>query len=156
MRVISGGQTGADRAGLEAARELGLPTGGYAPSNFWTEKGPAPELASFGLVATGGSLSNRTRLNVEAADATIVFSCRPSPGSALTVDLAKRASKALLVVNPFAVDVTQTILDFLRAHRPGALNIAGHRESRAPGIQERVFSVLLFVFGAYLQDAENS
>ena len=49
LKIISGGQTGIDRMGLEVARELGLPTGGTAPKSYWTENGADPSLAAFGL-----------------------------------------------------------------------------------------------------------
>lgn len=89
MIVISGGQTGADRAALDAARHAGLPTGGYAPSRYWTERGPNASLAEYGLKA-GGSLFWRTEQNVLQSDATVVFRTHTSPGSDLTVSLARR------------------------------------------------------------------
>jgi hypothetical protein len=49
-KVISGGQTGADQAGWRAARAFGIPTGGWMPLEFRTERGPCPELAAFGAV----------------------------------------------------------------------------------------------------------
>jgi hypothetical protein len=53
QRIISGGQTGADQAGLEAAERLGIPTGGFMPKGFHTETGPRPVLAArYGLVET--------------------------------------------------------------------------------------------------------
>lgn len=145
MKVISGGQTGADRAGLDAAHACGLPTGGQAPSHYWTERGPDPRLAEYGLMA-GGSLVSRTERNVLAADATVVFQISPSPGSDLTVRLAKRSGKPFLCLDPWASDAVTQLRDFLRTHRPNTLNVAGHRESKAPGISARVYHVLTQVF----------
>jgi hypothetical protein len=142
--IISGGQTGADRAGLEAARALGLATGGWAPSRYWTERGPDLSLKSFSL-REGGSLQERTRRNVADADATVVFACRPSPGSDLTVRLARQLGKPCRVIDPFAPGAAAEFRAFLDQARPGVLNVAGHRESRAPGIQAAVRALLLQV-----------
>ena len=73
-RVISGGQTGADQAGLAAAKACGIPTGGWMPKGFLTTAGPAPELAAeFGLKEHSGEYAERTGANVRDADATIRF-----------------------------------------------------------------------------------
>jgi hypothetical protein len=146
MKVISGGQTGADRAALDAARELGLPTGGQAPANFWTENGPDRTLATLGLTA-GGSLAQRTVRNVVAADATLIFACRPSPGSDLTARVAAQHRKPCCVVDPFAATARDEVVAFLTRHRPAVLNVAGHRESKARGIYDRVRLVLCFALG---------
>lgn len=145
LKVISGGQTGADRAGLDAARACGLPTGGHAPFNYWTERGPDPSLRALGLQA-GGSLAWRTERNVWDADATVVFQTRRSPGSDLTADLAQHYGKPFLVMNPWDPGAEETLRQFLEAHRPGILNVAGHRESKAPGIYRKVFALLTSVF----------
>lgn len=141
MKIISGGQTGADRAGLDAALRCGFETGGRAPSRYWTERGPDPFLAQLGLTA-GGTVAERTIANVAAADATIVFMTRASPGSDLTIAAARARRKPLLVIDPWARDAADVVAAFLRQHRPHVLNIAGHRESTAPGIYARVVEVL--------------
>ncbi len=140
--IISGGQTGADRGGLDAARALGLRTGGWAPANFMTERGPDPELAAFGLRASG-TYEWRTERNVLDAGATIIFGAQPSPGSDLTAECAERHGKPFLRLDPLAPDAVSRLSDFIGRVRPGILNVAGHRESVAPGIQAQVSSVLL-------------
>lgn len=80
-KIISGGQCGADRAGLDAAKQLGLQTGGFAPKGFRTEEGAAPELAElYGIqeTATTGYVQ-RTIANVDAADATVAFMMVANP-----------------------------------------------------------------------------
>ncbi|MGH9425849.1 MAG: YpsA SLOG family protein [Terriglobia bacterium] len=69
MTIISGGQTGADQAGLRAARAVGFRTGGYAPVGWFTEDGPQPALLQgFGLVECDRpGYAARTFANVEAA-----------------------------------------------------------------------------------------
>jgi hypothetical protein len=77
FKVISGGQTGADRAGLEAARNNNIPTGGYAPENYWTTEGADPELKNFGLIEIpiGGAegYRRRTKMNVQESSLTLAF-----------------------------------------------------------------------------------
>ncbi len=142
MRIISGGQTGADRAALDAAAALGLPTGGTAPSGYWTESGPDPTLRELGLVAQG-TVEFRTERNVLEADATVIFATRgDSPGSALTLAMARRRGKPVVVIDPWMPDAGDRLADFLRHHAPASLNVAGHRESQAPGIYQRVLDVM--------------
>jgi hypothetical protein len=84
-RVISGGQTGADQAGLRAARAAGIPTGGWAPLGWETEDGPSPWLADFGLIeCREPGYPARTRANVLEASATIWLGSLNSPGSLTT------------------------------------------------------------------------
>jgi predicted Rossmann-fold nucleotide-binding protein len=72
-RVITGGQTGADRGGLDAAIDLGLPHGGFCPKGRLAEDGVIPQPYQIEETAST-EYSERTRKNVEAADATVVFS----------------------------------------------------------------------------------
>lgn len=153
MKVISGGQTGADRAGLDAAKAAGLPTGGYAPSNFWTERGPDPSLKALGLQA-GGSLAWRTEQNVVCSDATVVFQTHSSPGSNMTAAVAAQHGKPIVVLNPWNPGSDEDLRHFLRIYRPRTLNVAGHRESKAPGIYRQVYNLLLSVF-CTVQDSVN-
>ncbi|KAL6042061.1 Molybdenum carrier, variant 2 [Balamuthia mandrillaris] len=90
VKIISGGQTGADRAGLEAGRLLGIATGGTAPSNFLTERGPDRTLKRlFGLTADGDlSYAARTRKNVDDADGTIAFRLHEGNGTDKTIGWA--------------------------------------------------------------------
>jgi len=100
-RVISGGQTGADQAGLRAARSAGIPTGGTAPKGWETEDGPAPWLAEWGLVECNRpGYPARTEANVRAADATIIFGDVTGKGTALTVEWCKRTNRTFLIVEP--------------------------------------------------------
>ncbi len=118
MKVISGGQTGADRAGLDAAAALGLPTGGQAPAGFWTESGADPSLERLGLAA-GGSPELRTERNVLDADATVIFALRaPAAGSELTRALTLRHRKPAIVLDPWAPDAARALVEFLRAQAP--------------------------------------
>lgn len=147
-RLISGGQSGADRAALEIGRELGIPIGGWCPAGGWAEDLPEPPgvLALFPeLTATeSDDPDERTRRNVSEADATLVV-LPPgvgTPGSLLTIELARRSGKRLLVANPAHQGVVRTWL------RPGiVLNVAGPRESQAPGVHDATARLLRAVLG---------
>ena len=133
-RIISGGQTGADRAGLEIALELGIPIGGHCPKGRRAEDGKVPR--RYPLTPTASSdYRERTRLNVERSDATIVFTFgSPTSGSRFTISEAERLGKPVLHVDLEEPDPEEQVLDFLAEHQPRVLNVAGSRESRAPGI----------------------
>lgn len=101
FKVISGGQTGADRAGLDAAKANGLPTGGTAPKDFWTTDGPAPELAAFGLVELDVSGADgyraRTKMNVGDSDLTVAIASNfHSPGEILTRNTCHKLGKPII------------------------------------------------------------
>ena len=118
LTIISGGQTGADQAGLHAARRAGLPTGGTAPRLWMTEDGPAPWLADFGLVEcelpkgdppadldspagrrwVSTLYPPRTLANAAAAGLTITFGNAHSAGSRLTVRCIRVAGTQGLMV----------------------------------------------------------
>jgi len=145
-RVISGGQTGADQAGLRAARAAGIPTGGWAPKGWLTEDGPAPWLADWGLEERREpECPPRTIENAAAADLTIWFGSTVSPGALLTLRTVHKHGKAVLVV--MAGMTASRIVGFLRRNPAiKVVNVAGNRESRSPGIGERTERFLAEVF----------
>lgn len=151
-RVISGGQSGVDQAGLRAARALGIPTGGFAPEGWKTEDGPAPWLAEFGLTALpGADYPERNRRNVGAADATLVvyqgYSGLSSRGTDLTIQNCLDAGKPYILLNA----AWTTVEPLLKVAReiveidPAMVNIAGNRESKFPGIGRRAEDALILV-----------
>ena len=144
-KVISGGQTGADQGGLEAARRAGIPTGGFAPEGFLTEDGPQPELGTrYGLTEGPGGYDDRTIRNVRAADATVLFARKPgSDGTRLTLETLARLGKPH-IVNPTPAELRA----FLVEHRVRILNVAGNRESLAPGLAAEVEHGLFTAFTA--------
>jgi len=139
MKIISGGQTGADRAGLEIARELGIETGGTAAQGYRTEDGPDLTLKDFGLVE---HLSPRYRLrtqkNVKDADGTVIFGDTSSPGSRETLYACERYGRPFLV-NPSA----GTLAAWMLAHKIEILNVAGNRRSKHPTIAPFVRAALV-------------
>jgi hypothetical protein len=139
-KIISGGQSGADQGGLEAAAALGIETGGMMPRGFLTEYGPAPEVASaYGLCETSSpEYPPRTRLNIANSDGTLIFGDCLSPGTQLTSKHCFAVGKPCLVVSwsPNWSMPTDEFLRWLRINSIAILNVAGNRESKNPGIQK--------------------
>lgn len=146
MKVISGGQTGADQGALEAAVELGLLTGGTAPKGYLTEDGPNLTLRdAYGLTEhKSPSYAPRTRANVANSDGTVLYGKTTSPGCAMTIEFCEELNK------PYIKNPTQTDLrEWLQIHRIHTLNVAGNRESKNPGIQAGVKALLLSALGGH-------
>lgn len=146
-RIISGGQTGADRAALDAAIILGIPHGGWCPAGRRAEDGRIPE--QYLLRETlAHSYLVRTEWNVRDSDATVVFTMAGlSGGSWRTMEYARlhgRPSLHLELSGHTTMDIADRLAGFSARH-PGIrrLNIAGSREASGPGIHSRVVEVLL-------------
>jgi hypothetical protein len=161
ITIVSGGQTGADRAALDFAIQHGIPHDGWCPKGRCAEDGPIAEI--YRLTETPSRrYSQRTEWNVRDSDATIVFSIRPEPigGTALTLAVARRLGKPCLHLSRetdsrdrsgllmSAVD-SQTIAEaaaklvaFLDARDIERLNVAGPRASQEPKIADFVQHVL--------------
>jgi hypothetical protein len=152
-KVITGGQTGADQAGWRAARRAGLDAGGLMPRGFLTEDGPRPDIAREFSAAEHDSddPAGRTVANVEAAGATVIFAApEPGPGTRLTLDTCRRLGRPhrLVTWRPGGPDATpEDIAGWVLGLSVGVLNVAGDRESTAPGIGARVEAFLDDVFG---------
>lgn len=151
-RIISGGQTGADRGGLDAAIELGVPHGGYCPKGRIAEDGPIPEKYLLQETATT-NYPDRTALNVKTADLTLVFVHAHvlDGGSKLTVNLADKFRKPYWIHSRIGASdtiagITHSMEDVYRfCQRPIIINVAGNRESKSPGLQAYVKNVMLTV-----------
>lgn len=144
-RIISGGQTGVDRAGLEAAIALGVEHGGWCPLGRLAEDGMIP--SRYQLLENGSpEYQVRTAQNVEDSDATLILHERPlSGGTRLTQRVAARVGKPVGVFR-VADENVEAIRRWLAETRPAVLNIAGPRESSAPGIERRATEMLMRVF----------
>lgn len=147
-RLLSGGQTGADRAALDWAIARGIAHGGWCPRGRRAEDGLiAPRYA---LIETPSrDYEQRTRWNVRDSDGTLIVSRSPTltGGSAFTARCAERLAQPYLHVHPGADD-PQAIRAFLERHRIRTLNVAGPRASTEPQIYDYVTEVLERVFGA--------
>lgn len=152
-RVISGGQTGADQAGWHAARRFGIETSGWMPKGFLTEDGPLdPEAAAlYGAVEHFSSeYPPRTRANVSAADATIWFGDPDSRGGKLTISIVRsQPGKRFCVIRrpDEPLRLVFEVAEWFKWMRDvKVLNVAGNRESSAPGIGALVEEYLCEVF----------
>lgn len=148
-KIISGGQTGADLGGLKAARELGIPTSGFAPKNFMTELGPNLELRDvYGLVDEGDNYVTRTEKNVKISDATVIFATSPSSaGTKLTVQCCGKYKK------PITLNPTPGFLrTWLLENEIEVLNVAGNRASVDPGAETHTREILLKTLDPDLRD----
>jgi hypothetical protein len=143
LRLVSGGQTGADRAALDVAIKLGIPYGGWCPRGGLAEDRPDapgllrdyPELRE----TPSGESAVRTEWNVRDSDATLLLTDRPdglSGGSELTRDLATRLGRPVLVTSTHGAEAVRAWLHELRERSPQplVLNVAGPRESKEPGL----------------------
>jgi hypothetical protein len=144
-KIISGGQTGADRGGLDAAVDLGIPHGGWCPRGRRAEDGTVP--AAYRLMETEtAEYAERTERNVVEADATVVFTFGEAEGgSGLTLDLARRHGKPHLHVDLLKLPperASDLLRDWVAGEGVGILNVAGSRESNAPGIQALVRTIV--------------
>jgi len=149
MKVISGGQNGADQAGLRAAKACGLPTGGWLPKGCRTLDGPRPDLLTeFGMKEhTSDSYPPRTEANVKDSDGTIRFAKTfSSPGEKCTLKAIKWYNRPYLDVNIGKPLDQEEVLAWLKKHDIKVLNIAGNSEQTSPGIGDFVFDYLSGVF----------
>lgn len=134
MKVISGGQCGVDRAGLEAASKHSLQTGGTAPNGWRTWYGPDPELGTkFGLVEHWSpNYQYRTKQNIQDSDGTLILATNfDSAGTALTQNLCRLYGKPVFLVDlngDFRSDIDRAAT-WLKTNAISTLNIAGNRDT---------------------------
>lgn len=145
-KVVSGGQTGVDRAALDAALELGIATGGWVPKGRRSEEGPIPDSYST-LEETGStSYAERTELNVRDSDATVIITRGElAGGSKLTEDFAHRYGKPCIhlgVDMETAGSAFRELRDWLVSNNVETLNVAGPRASSDPSIYELAKDIL--------------
>jgi hypothetical protein len=137
-RILSGGQTGADRAALDFALVHGIAIGGWVPKGRLTEDGAIPDRYP-GLVETASAdPAERTMRNVCDSDATLIVSHGPlAGGSLLAFEEARRAGRPLLHLDLDEIgsdEATARLRSWLASTRPSALNVAGPRASEDPRI----------------------
>ena len=143
LKIISGGQTGADVAGLRAAKKCGLTTGGIIARGFETEDGFFPNYENlYNMIDRNIDYRGRTKENVRMSDVTLIFADKPkSPGTRLTISCCAALDKPYLL-NP----KKEEIVDWVRLNNPKVINVAGNRESVSPGITARVEKLLIDAF----------
>ena len=146
-RIVSGGQTGADRGALDAAIALGIAHGGWCPKGRRAEDGEIPARYRLDQTPTR-DYRVRTRRNVDLADATVVFARGAlAGGSRLTVEIARRRGKPVLILDladlrAVRADAVEELRAWIVRNEVRTLNVAGPRQSEAPGLHEEVRSFL--------------
>ena len=145
-KIVSGGQTGADRAALDFALESGIPCGGWCPKGRLAEDGPID--SSYPLIETSSSdYSVRTRQNVLDSDGTLILNMGTlSGGTAYTERCARSLNRPCIVVDLDQHVGPQEVLKWLEREGIQILNIAGPRASKEVGVYEaaRAFLGALF------------
>jgi hypothetical protein len=149
-KIISGGQTGADRAALDWAIQYGMTHGGWCPKGRRAEDGPLD--ARYQLTQTPSSAyAERTRWNVRDADATIIISLSEtlSGGSLLTRQIAEELGRPWLHLWPSQSikQLGRHLAEFVTEHRVRVLNVAGPREAEGTELREFVREVLTAALG---------
>lgn len=145
-QVVSGGQTGVDRAALDVALELGVACGGWCPKGRRAEDGLIPDTYPLRESPTA-NYAERTALNVKDSDGTLILA-RGSlrGGTALTKTFAERYRRPCLVLD--LRDATALhVHEWLQSNSIRVLNVAGPRESSQPGIARQAAAFLRMLFG---------
>lgn len=134
QRIVSGGQTGVDRAALDAAIRHGIAHGGWCPRGRLAEDGTVPD--RYALRETNSwDYAERTEKNVLDSGGTLILNTGPlDGGTLLTREFAEEHGRPWLLVDLEDGPDTPAIRDWLRTRGIGVLNVAGPRESKRPGI----------------------
>ena len=144
LKIISGGQTGADRAGLDWAIKNGIPHGGWCPKGRRAEDGPID--AKYQLKETPSSNDlQRTEWNVRDSDGTVIFSVgkRLSGNSSETLEFAIKHRKPYLHLSAvFKDNAAQKLKKWIEENNIRVLNVAGPRASKEPKVAKFVIAAL--------------
>ncbi len=141
-KIISGGQTGVDRAALDVAIELGIPCGGWCPKGRRAEDGRIPDF--YPLEETSSAeYPQRTRMNIEDSDGTLILAWGPPEGGTLlTVKLARKEGKPHLLADLEKGFEPAQAREWIVSQETSVLNVAGPRESECPGMYEKTRAFL--------------
>lgn len=147
-RIVSGGQTGVDRAALDVAIAIGMEHGGWCPRGRRAEDGPIA--ATYNLQETDSvDYAVRTEKNVQDSDGTLIlYRERLVRGTLLTYQIAKRLEKPMLRIRidrPVSID---RIVRWLADNSIQVLNVAGPRASSCAGIEQQAYDLLMKAFSA--------
>jgi hypothetical protein len=143
IRIVSGGQAGADRAALDWALAHGVHCGGWCPKGRKAEDGPID--AKYPMKETpSASYVQRTEWNVRDSDATVLFSIDPtlSGGSKKTMEFAQKYNKPRLHLHAGVTDAVDKLKGFVQENSAKVINVAGPRASKEAGVGEFVMRTL--------------
>lgn len=147
LKIISGGQTGADRAALDAGIALNFPIGGYCPAGRMAEDGAIG--AEYPLIEIEGGYRQRTKRNVEDSNGTVIFYDGDlHGGTEQTLVFCIKTGRPYKLIDISLVEVdaaAKAIITFIETHNIGILNVAGPRLSRCAAIYDYVKGVVCSV-----------
>ena len=159
MKIISGGQTGVDRAALDAAIALGIPHGGWCP------KGRRAELETvipekYNLKETDSrEFEERTKLNIRDSDGTLILvletPIKVTDGTILTIETVRESNKPYFIIDLSKETEIEKLLTWINDNNIKILNVAGPRESQARGIYLSSFILLNKIFSSFLNKLEE-
>ena len=143
MRIISGGQTGADQGGLDAAIECGIRHSGWCPKGRRSEAGRIPLVYDL-KEHDDWRYTGRTEQNVIASDATVIFTHGPlTGGSTETERFCKKHDKPYVHIDLLFEGNEELLFEFLNGFNDAVVNVAGNRESKSIGIQQETKEILV-------------
>ncbi|MCD6040296.1 MAG: molybdenum cofactor carrier [Gammaproteobacteria bacterium] len=158
-KIVSGGQTGVDRAGLDAAIGWGIDHGGWCPRGRQAEDGDIHVRYNLQCPVDGDSeekeeniYNERTKLNIRDSDGTLIFVPKiPLPlsitdGTNLTIKEVRAKNKPYLMVDLSESFNPDIVAEWVKKNKIKTLNIAGPRESQSPGIYESTLRALKIFF----------
>lgn len=156
FKIVSGGQTGVDRAALDVAIQLGVDHGGWCPKGRKAEDGSIPD--KYRMVETDSDdYSVRTKLNIKDSDGTLILipydPDKATGGTLQTINVAKEIDKPCFVLDlskELCRDAFSDVMEWVEKNNIRKLNIAGPRESQAPGIHQRASEYLTNLYSNIL------
>lgn len=158
LKLVSGGQTGVDRAALDVAMRLGLPCGGWCPEGRRAEDGPIPDRYPL-KVLSGADYRLRTRANVADSDATLlVYFEELAGGTRLTLQFCLELDKPFKLIDAAEISPrqgAQALARFIARHKTKVLNVAGPRASQAPLGYAYAYELLLTWLSAHPIDDDG-
>jgi predicted Rossmann-fold nucleotide-binding protein len=155
MKIVTGGQTGADRAALDWAIQNGIPHGGWCPKGRLSEDGTID--ARYGLIETSTKrYVQRTEMNIRDSDGTVICTLgdQLSGGTGKTAELAARHRKPWIHLTPASQE--NALAEFVLRHGITVLNVAGSRASQEPGIYQFVQAILDRTLGLFASRAATT
>jgi len=142
LKIISGGQTGVDRAALDVALALNTPCGGWCPKGRKAEDGTIPD--RYPLEETeSGSYPVRTEMNVREADGTLILTFgKLTGGTSLTAGLARKHKKPYIIIDLQKGEPAAWVREWIKKRQVRVMNVAGPREGKNPGIHKLAFDFI--------------